>query len=231
MRAVKLVRLILLMLFVANSISCSTRCKHLIKYQTNEIDVKALKSKIGGKVDLDIGEFKIEHKFRSANDTLQKLDDLQYAICNQIKGLRKGEQKEKEKKKYIHYLELMMLSVMGLEAKVVEKEKVLEEREREESGLGNEKQVRQELGAKEINLSDVSRTYIDLESNLIIAWTPDDNFNYQELRITLPDGTKIIEGEEIKNGDHWVYRYRNKKHLIIVKNVNSATIKLLIKMK
>ena len=88
-------------------ISChQPKCLHAIKYQTNTINIKALKSKIGKNSDIDfnVGDISIDPKYREANDKIQELDLLQYSICDQLNRMKDGYEKEKKRKEYVEAL-------------------------------------------------------------------------------------------------------------------------------
>jgi len=93
-------------------VSCNPKCIQAIKYQTNTINIKAIKGKVGKQSDVDIsvGEISIDPKYREANDRLKELDRIQSEICNQLNSMRKGSQKEKKRQEYIDAL-IEMLNI------------------------------------------------------------------------------------------------------------------------
>jgi hypothetical protein len=92
--------------------SCNQKCIEAIKYQSNVVNIKAIKAKVGKQADIDlsVGEISVDPKYREANDRLKELDRIQSEICNQIRSMKKGPLKESLHKKYIETL-LEILSI------------------------------------------------------------------------------------------------------------------------
>ncbi|TND10166.1 MAG: hypothetical protein FD123_414 [Bacteroidetes bacterium] len=99
--------LVIQYLIIINT-SCSNRkkCQKFISYNGKKVDLEGLKMKIGRPdVDAGVGKISIDPKnYRTASDSLQLLDLIQYQICDQLSKLPEGHEKQNLSKKYTETL-------------------------------------------------------------------------------------------------------------------------------
>lgn len=86
---------LLAIIFMLGVSSCSSklRCTKHYTYNARKVDIKGitinLKKQGVEALDGGIGEISIDPKYVTASNKLQELDLLQYALCGQIRGIRK----------------------------------------------------------------------------------------------------------------------------------------------
>ncbi|MFC6265638.1 hypothetical protein [Flavobacterium panici] len=104
--------LIVVIIFLLVSGCSSVKCSKFYTYSAKKIDLKGITLKLKSQgVDLgDVGiaEVSIDPKYVVANNKLQELDLLQYAMCNQINGLSKGSIRDNAIVNYTKVLEEML---------------------------------------------------------------------------------------------------------------------------
>ena len=91
------------------------KCKRFYKVQTRTIDIAGLKTGVPGKFDLGLGSFKLDTKYYEVSEQLQKLDMLQYGLCNDINGISDPTQKNKLLQKIIETKTKMMEIVLQMQ--------------------------------------------------------------------------------------------------------------------
>ena len=91
------------------------KCKRFYKVQTRTIDIAGLKTGVPGKFDLGLGSFKLDTKYYEVSEQLQKLDMLQYGLCNDINGISDPTQKDKLLQRIIEIKTKMMEVVLQMQ--------------------------------------------------------------------------------------------------------------------
>ena len=90
------------------SLNCSGQnCVKFIDYQNKTIDTKGLNMKLFGQ-PVGVGATSVTPLYREVGDQVQKLDLLQYNICEQLKNIKTDFMREKLQAQYTNMLMKMM---------------------------------------------------------------------------------------------------------------------------
>lgn len=88
------------------------KCQKFFTYETNTINVKGLQSGLKD-FNFGIGEISISPEFVKAKDELQRLDLIQFSICNDIQNLPKNSSLRDELLKKSVDVKLKMLELVS----------------------------------------------------------------------------------------------------------------------
>ena len=99
--------LIILALLSLSVNSFGQNCEKFVNYQNKTIDTKGINLRVFGQ-PVGVGATNVSPIMREASDKLQKLDLLQYNICEQLKNIKTDFMREKLQAQYTNLLMQMM---------------------------------------------------------------------------------------------------------------------------
>jgi hypothetical protein len=70
-------------------------CKTFYDVKSRTIDISGLKLGVADKFDMGMGSLKMDTQSQQVTDSLQKLDLLQFGLCNDIKGVKDPAERDK----------------------------------------------------------------------------------------------------------------------------------------
>ena len=216
--------LIYLCIIVIFNISCGNSCRHLIKYQTNTIKIKALKTVIA-KENLDIGDMDFDKKHREANDSLKTLDRLLFEACCQINQINDKKIQNIKRQDYIDNLMKFLQLSIGFND-------TLSIRENETINASYENKIEKSRLNQEFKLSKSNPTYIEETSNIVITFGVNDPPGYFQIpSVCLQNDychTILLNTENsskylsVFTGYTIILKQNKKKYLIVVKNIDNT---------
>lgn len=85
------------------SYGCS-HCKPIVRYHRSKIEIKAAEAQLPSDLNLKVGEFSLTPQNLEASEEVKRFDQVQAAICREIRSLPPGQAKEAAQLRWLEVL-------------------------------------------------------------------------------------------------------------------------------